>query len=229
MSIQPPRPLTAETHDPLPLPRGRHRLPLEVVTENQRRRLIAGVARALAEQGYAELTVKHVIEAAGVSRATFYANFDNKLDCVLVAHEEAFDRLLSRIVRACAAEREWPLKVKAAIAAAIAFAAADPCQARLLTVDALGSDSALMRRVIDSNGHLAVLLREGRRQSPAGYALPEVVEEALIGGLSAIVVGRLAEGAASELVDLEPELVQLVLTQYVGAEEAARVASGGKG
>ncbi len=73
--------------------------------ENQRRRLIAGTARALAEQGYAALTVKHVIEAAGVSRATFYANFDNKRECVLAAHRDTFERLVALILRACATER----------------------------------------------------------------------------------------------------------------------------
>src|ERR1700733_6706511 len=105
-----------------PLPRGRHRLPFEVVVENQRRRLLAGAARALAEQGYAALTVKHVIEAAGVSRTTFYANFDDKRDCVLAAHRDVFERLLALLLRACATERDWPRKVRAAVAALFAFA-----------------------------------------------------------------------------------------------------------
>src|SRR5207245_95741 len=56
------------------LPRGAHKLPREVVVGHQRERLLSGAARALAEHGYASLTVEQVIEQAGVSRATFYEN-----------------------------------------------------------------------------------------------------------------------------------------------------------
>jgi AcrR family transcriptional regulator len=207
-----------------PLPRGRHRLPFEVVVENQRRRLLAGAARALAEQGYAALTVKHVIEAAGVSRTTFYANFDDKRDCVLAAHRDVFERLLALLLRACATERDWPRKVRAAVAALFAFAEEAPDEVRLLTLDALATDLTVARQVADSNAHLAALLREGRRHAPLGDDLPDLTEQALIGAVSAVIAGRLLDPGARELRDLEPEVVQLVLTPYVGTEEAARVA-----
>jgi AcrR family transcriptional regulator len=224
MSHRPPRPSPEGNPDLPPLPRGRHRLPFEVVVENQRRRLIAGLARALAEYGYTALTVKHVIEAAGVSRATFYANFDNKRDCVLVAHRDVFERLVRLLLRACAEEREWGAKVRAAIAALFAFAVEAPEEARLLTLDAVAMDLAIARQVIDSNAHLAALLRDGRRRTPLGRALPDLTEEALIGAVSAIVGGRLLDGGAEDLRELEPEIVQLVLTPYIGVQEAARIA-----
>ncbi len=208
-----------------PLPRGRHRIPLEVVLENQRRRLLAGVARALTERSYAELTVQHVIEAAGVSRSTFYANFDNKRDCVLAAREEVFDRLLSRIVRACAAEREWPEKARAAIAATFAFVADDPLGARLLTNDALAADQVIARRVADSNNHLAALLRDGRRYAPMAFTLPDVTEAALIGGASTVIDRWLIDGHTEELEALEAEVVQFLLTPYLGVSEAERIST----
>jgi AcrR family transcriptional regulator len=208
------------------LPRGRHRLPFEVVVENQRRRLLAGAGQALSEQGYAGLTVKHVIEAAGVSRTTFYANFDNKRDAVLAAHRDVFDRLLSVVVGACATERDWPQKVRAAIAASFAFLSEQPGAAPLLTLNAVASDLTLARQVIDSNAHLAALLRDGRHRTPLGADLPEVTEEALIGALMAIVGGRLIDAGPQALVELQPEIVQLVLTPYIGAQDAAQVAAG---
>jgi AcrR family transcriptional regulator len=209
---------------PSPLPRGRHRLPFQVVAENQRRRLIAGVARALGERGYADLTVKHVIEAAGVSRTTFYANFDNKRDCVLAAHRDAFEHLLATMLRACAGERDWPRKVGASIAALFAFAEDDPDQLRLLTLDTLATDLTIARQVVDSNTHLAALLRDGRRHSPLGDELPALTEEALVGAVSSVLAGRLLEAGPGGLRGLRPEIVQLVLTPYVGAREASLVA-----
>jgi AcrR family transcriptional regulator len=194
------------------------------VVENQRRRLIVGVARALAIHGYAELSVKHVIEAAGVSRTTFYANFDNKRDCVLTAHRDVFERLLVLVLRACAEERDWPQKVRASIAAVFAFATEAPDEARLLTLDALATDLTIARQVIDSNAHLAALLRDGRRHSPLGDALPDLTEEGLIGAVSSILGGRLLAGGVQGLDGLERELLQLLLTPYIGVQEAARMA-----
>lgn len=212
--------------DPLPsLPRGRHRLPAEVVEENQRRRLIEGAARALFERGYAALTVKHVIEAAGVSRTTFYANFDDKRDCILAAHRDVFERLLALILRACATEREWPRKARAAIGVVFAFAAESPGRLCLLTLDALATDTVIGNQVVDSNEHLAALLRPGRRHTPLGPTLPELTEEALVGAVIAIVGGRLREGGPEALDALEPEIAQLVLTPYVGPEEASKIAT----
>lgn len=60
-----------------PLPRGHHGIPPELVAQNQRQRLIAGLAQALGEHGYASLTVARVISAFGISRKTFYENFKN--------------------------------------------------------------------------------------------------------------------------------------------------------
>jgi AcrR family transcriptional regulator len=194
------------------------------VAENQRRRLLAGASRTLAEYGYAALTVQRIIAAAGVSRATFYERFDDKRDCILAAHRDAFERLLATVVRACAAEREWPAKVKAAIGAALAFAAGDPGAMHLLALNAAVTDAVIARRVIDSSAHLAALLRDGRRRTSLGPSLPGLTEEALIGGLFAIIAERLFDGREESSSMLEAELTQLVLTPYVGGHEAALVA-----
>lgn len=225
MSPRQLRPLDAEALDSgWDLPRGRHRLPPEVVERAQRLRLVAAVARAMAEHGYAKFTVEHVVDAAGVSRTTFYEQFENKQEAVLVAHDVVFERFLGSLVRACNSEREWPLKVKAAIGTALAFAVAEPEQAQLLVLDAIAADVDVTRRVLASNDHLAGLLSAGRQHSPRGAELPDLTEKALVGAISAIVAGRLMSGEAERLPGLEDELVQLVLTPYVGSEEAARIA-----
>jgi AcrR family transcriptional regulator len=208
------------------LPRGRHGLPPELIAQNQHERLISGVAQALGEHGYANLTITHVVAVAGVSRETFYKHFESKQHAVLVAHEAAFKRLLSQLLYASNAQQEWPLKVKAAIGASLHFAATEPDSARLLTLDALAFDTAVRRHILASRNHLAILLGAGREQLPQGLPLPEITERALIGGIAAIIAARLSDGAPSELPGLEPQLVELVLVHYLGAQEAARVARG---
>jgi AcrR family transcriptional regulator len=206
------------------LPRGPHKLPRDVVVDHQRQRLMAGTARALATRGYAEMTVEHVLTEAGVSRTTFYENFENKRECVRVAHEEAFDRLAGELFRACAAQSEWPAKVAAAVSVTIAFVVDRPEESQLLIVDALGADPALASRVLVSNDYLVGLLRNGREQCPQAASLPELTERALIGAASSVIGTRLLSGQADRLPALEPQLVQLMLMPYLGVAEARRVA-----
>lgn len=207
-----------------PLPRGPHKLPREVVADNQRRRLMAGTARALASAGFAETSVEDILAEAGVSRTTFYEHFRNKRECVLLAHEEAFDRLAAELFRACAREQDWPTKVAAAVETAIAFAVRAPEEARLLIVDTLAADPTLTSRVLASNDYLVGLLRNGREQCPEAMTLPELTERALIGAATSLIGNRLLSGQADYLPGLESQLIQLMLMPYVGVAEARRVA-----
>lgn len=207
------------------LPRGRHGLPREVVHGHQRDRLILGVATALFEYGYGGLSVEHVIVAAGVSRTIFYNHFANRQEAVLAAHDLIFERFVGLIVRACNTEHLWPAKVKAAIGATLEFAAAEPEQAQLLTLDALAGDVEVARRVLDSSDHLAGLLSVGRRESVRAQGLPSLTEKALIGAISATIASRLLNGDPERLPELGPQLVELTLMPYIGAVEAARMAA----
>jgi AcrR family transcriptional regulator len=206
------------------LPRGRHRLPREVTEQHQRDRLVAGVATAIAEHSYRNLTVGHVIAAAGVSRATFYRNFENAEEAVLVAHEAIFERFLGLVFRACNAASEWPFKVKSVVEATLDYAAAEPAQVGLLTLDALSASVEMAQQVLTSAEHLAALLSRGRALREEAAALPELTEKSVVGALTAIVSSRIANGEAKRLPELGPQLVELALTPYVGATEAKRVA-----
>jgi AcrR family transcriptional regulator len=202
------------------LPRGPHKLPREVVTDHQRQRLLAGAARALAAHGYAGMSVEHILGQAGVSRTTFYEHFDNKRQCVLVAHEQAFDRLTGELVRACAGQAEWSAKVAAAVGVTIGFAVDRPDEAQLLIIEAVAADPTLAERVLASNDFLVGLLRNGREQCPLASSLPELTERALIGAASSVIGNRLLSGHADRLPALEPQLVQLMLMPYLGVKEA---------
>ena len=82
-------------------------------------RLLDATAEAIADAGYCDLTVRDLIDRAGVSRRTFYQLFDDKLECVLAAHEAAFGKLEKVLEKACAAHSEWPDGVAAAVAAGL--------------------------------------------------------------------------------------------------------------
>ena len=77
------------------LPRGRHGLPREAVTESQRNRIHQAMIEVVSERGYPETRVVDVIGVAGVSRKTFYELFDSKEDCFLAAYDVLLGNLLS--------------------------------------------------------------------------------------------------------------------------------------
>jgi AcrR family transcriptional regulator len=71
------------------LPPGRHGLPREFVTENQRRRLLAGTARAVYQSGYEKATIADITRHAAISRRTFYEHFGGKDEAVRALVEQA--------------------------------------------------------------------------------------------------------------------------------------------
>ncbi len=207
------------------LPRGRHRLPRETVVENQRQRLLAGVAKALAEHGYARATVEHVVENAGTSRKTFYEFFDDKEGCLLAAYDAASERLWKVGSDATAAAREWPDRVHAAIATALKFFAAEPFTARLFTLEARASGAAMSARQHADMERAATLLRSGRDGRPVAARLPDATEAALVDNVAAIVGAHILSGATDLLPGLTTQLVEYVLAPYLGTEEARAVAA----
>ena len=207
------------------LPRGPHALPQDVVIAHQRERLLDAAATAVAEEGYAELTVRDLIVRAGVSRRTFYQLFDDKIDCVFAAHERAFERLSKMLVDACRAEAAWSDRVAAAIAASLAFAVESPSEAQLVVVAChTASEPKLASRGHAAHEKLADLLRAGRQQAEVAHTPPELTEQAVVGAAMAVVGTRLLAGEVDSLSLLAPELTQVILTPYLGDEEAQRVA-----
>src|SRR6516164_1724305 len=91
----------ADTHVGKPgLPRGRSRLPASHVRASQLERLRAATISAVAEAGYAAVTIADIVRRAKVSRAAFYAHFADKEDCFLAATRQGGLLLADRVVSA---------------------------------------------------------------------------------------------------------------------------------
>jgi len=69
-------------------------------------------------------------------------------------------------------------------------------------------------------------LLPGRALRSEGQRLPETIGRAMVGGVATLVGQRLDAGVEDELPALIPQAVQFVLTPYLGAKRAKRVAVG---
>lgn len=134
-------------------------------------------------------------------------------------------RLLERLRPACASQSQWPLKIKAAVGAALTFAAAQPDRARLLCLDVLSLDAEVAARLLAANERLAALLADGRRHYPQAEDLPRLTEMTLVNAALALLGPRVTQGGADGIAELEPQLVEMLLLPYVGDAEAARLAA----
>jgi AcrR family transcriptional regulator len=208
------------------LPPGRHGLPRDFVVHNQRERLIAGLAEAVAEKGYGGTTIADITRHAAVSRRTFYEHFEGKDECFVAAFDTVTEQLRERIGEAYQAEGDWPAATRAGIEAMLVFLAAEPNLARLAMVEAMVAGPVVVERYDAAVQTFLPYLAAGREGRPKKVLdrLSDSTEEALVGGMVSLVSRRIVAGQTDELESLLPDLVEFTLAPYVGNDEAARIA-----
>jgi AcrR family transcriptional regulator len=208
------------------LPPGRHGLPRDFVVHNQRERLIAGLAEAVAEKGYGGTTIADITRHAAVSRRTFYEHFDGKDECFVAAFDTVTEQLRERVEEAYKGEDDWAEGIRAGIGAMLTFLASEPNLARLAIVEALVAGPVVVERYDAAVQTFLPYLAAGREGRPKAVLdrLSDSTEEALVGGMVSLIARRIVAGQTDELESLLPDLVEFTLTPYVGNDEAARIA-----
>ena len=206
------------------MPPGRHLVPRDFVTQNQRERMLLATAELVAERGYQKTTIELIAKTARVALSTFYEQFSSKEDCFLAAFDEAvaaasevFEELLDE-------EQPWAEQISAAIEIALEMVVREPARARLCIVEAQAAGGASLARYQAMLEGVAPKLREGRAHNPRAGRLPDGLEVAIVGGLAWLVHQRLVAGRDDEIKALLPEMLQVTLTPYVGEVEASRAA-----
>lgn len=195
------------------------------VVHSQRERILDAVANLTTESGYAGLTSQSIADEAAVSLGAFYTHFTDKQDAFLVAYEVGHGKGLAIVERAYAAEPDWRSGVRAAIAALFDFLASERSFAHLAFVDALTATPGTADR--SQMGMLAYgqLLVPGYEEAPTAQRPPVVTIEAIAGGLFELCLSHALQERISELPELVPWATYFALAPFIGAEQAARVAT----
>jgi AcrR family transcriptional regulator len=209
------------------LPRGRHGLSPEFVARNQRERLIAGLIQVLYEVGYQKTTVSLIGQRAAVSKSDFYKHFESKDDCFVAAYDVAVERIREQVLTACqeAEEEDWAQRVKLAIGALLKTFSAEPALATITLVEGLRAGRGVYDRYQAAIESFVEYLRAGAPTTPVGTEVPEATDEAVVGGIAALLGRRILAGQAERLEELFPEILEFILTSYLGVGEARRIVS----
>jgi AcrR family transcriptional regulator len=204
------------------LPRGRHSLSREQVRASQRARMLHAMVEAVAEKGYLSTSVADVIARAHASRETFYEHFENKQDCFLAAYDEAVRQLTESMQGALLADDPPAVRFERALERYLNAMASEPGLARtfMIEVYAPGPDAWKRRaQVLDRFGDVVF---DQIRAEPAIARLPDprFAVRALVGAISAMVTGLVAEGDYDALPALKAPIMQLLGALWHGGSAA---------
>lgn len=224
-TLAPGPPLRAPAHvsemalrPPPPLPPGRPAISAAEVARNQRERIVYATAEVAAQKGYTETTVADITRNAGVDRRVFYANFRDKQEAFLAAHELGFQQTMAVCASAFFSGSSWPERVWSAIHAGTHFEATYQVLAHIGYVEAYAVGSPAVQRVEDSHAAFAIFLQEGYAQT--SDPPPRSAGEGITQTIYRIGYHHARRRQLGQLPSLTPLASYLVLTPFIGREAA---------
>ena len=204
---------------PQQLPSGRHGLLRSFVAANQQERIMAAVAQAAAELGYAEMSVEAIVARAGVSRRTFYEHFKNKEDAFLAAYDAVVRQQARHIRRAYFDETTVQERLRAGIRAYLEFTASEPDVARMCIVEVLAAGPRAMAKRSEAMRMFAEIIEDNIHELLPGCRRAALTAETIVGGIHEVVFSRILAGRVDELPGLADDLLATFLMLDVSADK----------
>jgi AcrR family transcriptional regulator len=128
-----------------------------------RERLLEAMLTVSGELGYEQVAIRHVIERAKASRATFYKHFDDREDCFVQAQRDAGEWLYRRLLGAAKRQPTWREGLRAALAELLEFCANQPAIAKALLVESHAAGERAMDQRRELMERLSHALDSARR------------------------------------------------------------------
>jgi len=189
--------------------------------DDYRARLVAGMAQAIIELGYARLTLADIVRHARVSKRTFYEHFESKEECLLALYEVQSARVLEEIRAAIQKAPPGEGRIGIGVAVYLASLQSRPGLVRTLLVEILhvGPRGFELRRQVMRS--FADLLRREFEAAGARAALSPALAMALVGGINELILEAVEEDRVDRLSELSGPVAALV-RGFLGAPSSKR-------
>ncbi|TFW03243.1 TetR/AcrR family transcriptional regulator [Oxalobacteraceae bacterium OM1] len=177
------------------------------------RRLLEGMARAVAEKGYADVTIADIVREAAVSRRTFYEHFSGKQECLIALYTAASRGTLDVLRAALDPALAWNVQVEKSIGAYFACLARNPPLLRTLFVEILGLGPvglAARRRI---NEQIATFIGDIVNSDPRRAGTRPLTPElamAIVGGINELILQAIEQGQVDRIGELALPAIALV-------------------
>jgi AcrR family transcriptional regulator len=185
--------------------------------ESRRARVLrSAIETGLRERKFADLSAPRIAETAGLPFEAVTELYPDPQACYLEALDVLGDELLQLIASPELVSPAWPAAVCRAIDALLAHLAGSPARLMTLAVKALEAGPAAIANVGDLAYELATLLTEGAPRRPR----TRIATEGIAGGLWNILYCEALAGRGHRLPLLSEYISYVVLTPYLGPEQA---------
>jgi AcrR family transcriptional regulator len=179
-----------------------------------RRRLLEGMAQAVASNGYSATTIADIVREASVSRRTFYEYFSTKAECLIALYEAASLAALHVLRDAIDPGQEWHAQAEKAMSAYLACLAQNPLLMRTLFIEilGLGMDGLAARRRVNqqiANFMLNVINADANAQRKAPL-LTEEMAMAVVGGINELILQSIEQDRVNALQELAAPSIRLL-------------------
>jgi len=205
---------------------GPQRLPADVIAFEQRERLMAALAAAVAEKGYEQTTITDIVKGASIARPTFYKHFAGKEECFLATFDALVGHLQARMAEAMAGESLWEDRVAVAVGESLRFFAANPEAARVSLVESAAVGEAIRPRLDAATESMISLFGlADRRPTGAEGAAVEPIEEPIVEGVLSLLAASVIADRTARMEELAGEVIASILGPYIGFAEAEEIAA----
>jgi AcrR family transcriptional regulator len=184
----------------------------DAVASNQRSRLLGAMIEAMTMYGYTDTSVAKLCKLAGVSKRTFYEQFENKEQCFLETYDIVLARASRRINASYRSQSTWIAGLHSAFETLAAEIAEQPKAVRLLALEAPQAGAAAQQRVQRTNLIFQQMIASSFAQAPDEIALPPILIKGIVGGITRIVQLSIEEGVIEEPQALAEELLGWALS-----------------
>ncbi len=166
-------------------------------TAETRERILQGGQQALGSLGLQATTVEDILQAAGVSRRTFYQYFQSKEGLLQALYVDAMDRLIFAVQGAVSEVEDGAGKIRASIQAYLDFQLAGGALLIQMQADAIRHDSLVAEKREQTLDGLVQIVGENV-QIVLQQDLDPLIYRALLIGIEGLVIHCQADGSFDE-------------------------------
>jgi AcrR family transcriptional regulator len=195
---------------------GPHGMPPQRVREVQRERMLKAMTEVVAREGYAETTVRKLLDQAGLSRRTYYDLWVDKEDCYLDAYGVIAEQIAERA--AAGFERgETPReRVRLAVEALAGFCVEQPDAACACIVEGLAAGPGARAKRTELIEAIAATVAPALAELRPDAPNPALTARATVGGILELLYGPLARRDVKALRDLAGQIGELPILLPIG-------------
>jgi AcrR family transcriptional regulator len=181
---------------------------------NQRARLQGATVAAVAQNGYADTTIKQIVSLAGVSRTTFYKHFADKEQCFLATYDMIATLATERISRAYREPTGWRERLHAGFQHFAEIITVERDASHLVLVDALGAGHRVLEHRDRMISVFELMFRQSFQDAPQKALVTDTTIRAIVSGIRRVAYRRLLRGEPEKLNDVIEDLLDWAITYH---------------